>query len=338
MVAVVGNTLSGEQLAVRPRRLDPGRAAVDRVFQGMARSIALFVTVVFGLIGIFLGLQMIPTFRHFGVAFITSATVDLNAGKIGLASTLLGTFEVALVALAAAFPLAMATALYISEYAAFRIKGLLVAMVDLMAAVPSVIYGLWGVKLFMPRAKLVSRFLSQYLGWIPIFRVDTDPNAASWEQYKFVGSAFIAGLCVAMMVLPIACSVMRGVFAEAPLGEREAAYALGSTKWGMIRTVVIPFGRGGIVGGTMLGLGRALGETIAVLFIISMSTKPSVRILQNGTSTISALIANYFGDATSGELSALLAAGFVLFVITLAVNTFAAMYVARGRSGSATEI
>lgn len=337
-MAVVDQTLTGEESPVRPRRFSPGRAPVDRVFQGTVRSIALFVSIIFGLIGIFLGLQMVPTFKHFGIAFITGTTVDFNAGKIGLASTLLGTFEVALVALAAAFPLAMATALYISEYSPNRVKGFLVAMVDLMAAVPSVIYGLWGVKLFMPRAKLFSRFLSQYLGWIPFFRVDTDPNAASWEQVKFVGSAFIAGLCVAMMVLPIACSVMRGVFAEAPLGEREAAYALGSTKWGMIRTVVIPFGRGGIIGGTMLGLGRALGETIAVLFIISVSTKPSIRILQNGTSTISALIANYFGDATSGELSALLAAGFVLFVITLAVNTIAGVFVARGRSGSATEI
>lgn len=329
---------NGEAQPDRPRRFDAGRAPVDRAFQGTVRSVALLVTVIFLLIGIFLGLQMVPTLERFGVSFITSSKVDLNAGKIGLASTLLGTFEVAFVALFTAFPLALATALYISEYAPARIKGVLLAMVDLMAAVPSVIYGLWGVKLFMPRAKLLSRFLSQYMDWVPFFRVDTDPNAASWEQYKFVGSAFIAGLVVAMMVLPIACSVMRGVFAEAPLGEREAAYALGSTKWGMIRTVVIPFGRGGVIGGTMLGLGRALGETIAVLFIISVSTKPSIRILQNGTSTISALIANYFGDATSGELSALLAAGFVLFLITLAVNTIAAVFVARSRSGSATEI
>ena len=338
-MAVVDQMLTGDESPVSPRRFNPGRAPVDRVFQGAVRSIALFVAIIFGLIGVFLGLQMVPTFRHFGLSFITSATVDMNAGKIGLASTLLGTVEVALVALATAFPLATATALYISEYAPTRIQGFLVAMVDLMAAVPSVIYGLWGVKLFMPRAKLFSRFLSQYLGWIPIFRVGgTDPNAASWDQHKFVGSAFIAGLVVAMMVLPIACSVMRGVFAAAPLGEREAAYALGSTRWGMIRTVVIPFGRGGIIGGTMLGLGRALGETIAVLFIIQVSTRPSIEILQNGTSTISAMIANFWGDASSGELSALLAAGFVLFLITLAVNTMAALFVARGRSGSATEI
>jgi phosphate transport system permease protein len=141
-----------------------------------------------------------------------------------------------------------------------------------------------------------------------------------------------------MMVLPIACAVMRGVFAQAPQGEREAAYALGATRWGMIRSVVLPFGRGGIIGGTMLGLGRALGETIAVLMIISLSFDINFRILQAGSSTISALIADRFGDATTVQLAALLTAGFVLFVMTLLVNTIAAIFIGRSRSGAATEI
>lgn len=212
------------------------------------------------------------------------------------------------------------------------------ALIDLMAAVPSVIYGAWGFFLLMPHASLTSRWISQYFGWIPIFHVDTDPSAAVWAQSRFVNSAFIAGLCVSLMVIPIACSVMRGVFAEAPLGEREAAFALGGTKWGMIRSVVLPFGRGGIIGGTMLGLGRALGETIAVLFIISLTFKVNFRILENGTSTISALIANDFGESTSAQLAALLTAGLVLFILTLGVNTVAAVFITRSRSGAATEI
>ena len=303
-----------------------------------ARGIALLVLIIFGAIGVFLGYQSIPTFRHYGLRFITEADWQPELNRIGISSTLLGTVEVAVVAVVIAFPLALMTALYISEYAPGRLKSSLVSLVDLMAAVPSIVYGLWGALLLEPHAKYVARWLNQHLGFIPIFRVDTDPNAATWAQSRYVASAFIAGICVAMMVLPIACSVMRGVFAEAPLGEREAAYALGSTRWGMIRAVVLPFGRGGIIGGIMLGLGRALGETIAVLMIISLSFGINFRILQAGTSTISALIADRFGDATHLQLAALLTAGFALFVMTLAVNTIAAVFITRSRSGAATEI
>jgi len=310
----------------------------DRVFHSVIRGIAAFVLVIFGSIGIFLAYQSIPTFRRYGLRFLTQSQWNPEFNKVGIASTLLGTVEVALVALVVAFPIALATALFISEYAPLRIKGLLVALVDLMAAVPSVIYGAWGFFLLMPNASLTSRWISEYFGWIPIFNVNTDPSAAVWAQSRFVNSAAIAGVCVSMMVIPITCSVMRGVFAEAPLGEREAAYALGSTKWGMIRTVVLPFGRGGIIGGTMLGLGRALGETIAVLFIISLTFNVNFHILQNGTSTISALIANDFGESTSAQLAALLTAGLVLFVMTLCVNTVAAAFITRSRSGASTEI
>jgi phosphate transport system permease protein len=310
----------------------------DRVFHLVVRAIAGVVLIIFGSIGVFLAYQSIPTFRRYGLDFLTQSQWNPELNKVGISSTLLGTVEVALVALVVAFPIALATALFISEYAPPRIKGVLVALVDLVAAVPSVIYGAWGFFLLMPHASLTSRWISEYFGWIPIFNVNTDPSAAVWAQSRFVNSAFIAGLCVSMMVIPITCSVMRGVFAEAPLGEREASYALGSTKWGMIRTVVLPFGRGGIIGGTMLGLGRALGETIAVLFIISLTFNINFHILQNGTSTISALIANDFGESTSAQLAALLTAGLVLFLMTLGVNTIAAVFITRSRSGAATEI
>jgi phosphate transport system permease protein len=321
-----------------PRNLQATLPWSDRVFHQAARAVAGLVLVIFGSIGVFLAYQSLPTFRRYGFSFLTRAQWNPELDKVGVSSTLLGTVEVALVALVVAFPVALATALFISEYAPARIKGLLVAMVDLMAAVPSVIFGAWGFFLLMPHAKLTSRWIAQYFGWIPIFKVNTNPAAATWAQSRFVNSAFIAGLAVSLMVIPISTSVMRGVFAQAPPGEREAAYALGSTKWGMIRTVVLPFGRGGIIGGTMLGLGRALGETIAVLFIISLTFNVNYHILQNGTSTISALIANDFGESTHSQLAALLTAGLVLFVITLVVNSFAAIIITRSRSGAATEI
>ena len=168
--------------------------------------------------------------------------------------------------------------------------------------------------------------------------MDTDPHAAMWEQTRYTASAFVAGIAVAMMVLPMASAVMREVFSQAPAGEREGAIALGSTRWGVIRAVVLPFGKGGIIGGTMLGMGRALGETIAVVLIISPSFDLKFRPLEVGTNTVSALIAGRFGEASASQLSALLTAGFVLFIITLVVNTIASMVVGRSRSGAGTDI
>jgi phosphate transport system permease protein len=320
-----------------PRRIDPGLNRQDRIFHHASRFIGITVLLIFGAIGLFLGYQSIPVFKHYGLSFLTENEWQPQLDQIGISAVLLGTFEVALVAVVVSFPLALLTALFISEYTPDRLKSSFVAMVDLMAAVPSIVYGLWGFFLLQPWASDLARWLSQHFGWIPIFKVNTDPNAAVWQQTSFTASAFIAGLAVAMMTIPLACAVMRGVFSQAPLGEREAALALGSTKWGMIRAVVIPFGRGGIIGGSMLGLGRALGETIAVLLIISPAFDLKIRILEVGTITVSSLIAGLFGEATSLQLSALLTAGFVLFLITLAVNTVAAIFVGRSRSGAVTD-
>jgi phosphate transport system permease protein len=321
-----------------PRRIDPGLAPSDRAVRSGARAVGYSVFVLAGAVGVFLGYQSFPTLRRYGWSFFTQTQWLPERDVIGIASTLLGTVEVAAVALLVGFPLALLTALFISEYAPARLKSYLVAAVDLMAAVPSIIYGVWGFFFLQPHASHVGRWLSQHFGWFPLFRVDTDPNAPSFAQASYYASAFIAGLVVAMMVIPLACAVMRAVFAQAPLGEREAAYALGSTRWGMIRAVVLPYGRGGIIGGTMLALGRALGETIAVLLIISPVFDLKLKVLTVGTETISALIASRFGEATSSQLSALLTAGFVLFVITLAVNTVAAVLVNRSRSGAGTDI
>jgi phosphate transport system permease protein len=321
-----------------PRELGQVYSTADKAFRRTTAGIGMTVLALTGAIGLFLGYQAIPTLRRYGLSFFTENQWLPQQDVVGLSSVLLGTVEVALVALVVGFPLALMTALYISEYAPRRLKSWFVGLIDLMAAVPSIIYGLWGFFFLQPQTIHVSRWLAQHFGWIPVFHVDTDPNAASWAQTKFTASAFIAGLAVSMMVIPLACAVMRSVFAQAPLGEREAALALGATRWGMIRTVVIPFGQGGIIGGTMLALGRALGETVAVLLIISPAFDLKLNILQVGTETTSALIAGLFGEASKAQLSALLTAGFVLFVLTLAVNTVAAVFVNRSRSGAATEI
>ena len=291
-----------------------------------------------GSIGLFLGLQAIPTLRHYGFSFFTTSSWQPELNQIGIAAVLVGTVEIALVAVTVSVPLAMGFALFITEYAPRRLRASMVSAIDLMAAVPSIIYGLWGFFLLQPHAIGLARWLSQHFGWIPIFKVSTDPNAAVWQQSKYTSSVFIAGLAVSMMVIPLACAVMRAVFDQAPRGEREAALALSGTRLGVIRMVVLPFGRGGIIGGSMLGLGRALGETAAVLLIISPAYVIKLRILEAGTQTVSALIAGNFGNATKSQLSALLTAGFVLFGITLIVNLVAAMIIRRSRSGAGIDV
>lgn len=322
----------------RPRRITAGLDRSDRAFNATARFIGFSVLLMTGAIGAFLGYQSIPTLHHYGLSFFTETQWIPGLNKIGIAAVLVGTVEVALVAMVVSFPFAISFALFTSDYAPRRLKGYLVSAIDLMAAVPSIIYGIWGFFLLQPHAIGVSRWLSQHLGWIPIFHVDTDPNAAIWQQSRYTSSAFIAGLAVAMMAIPLACSVMRTVFDQAPVGEREAVMALGGTRWHVARRVVLPFGKGAIIGGTMLALGRALGETAAVLIIISPAYDIKARILEAGTQTTSALIAGNFGEASKSQLSALLTAGFVLFVITIAVNTVAAMIIARSRSGAGSEL
>ncbi len=294
--------------------------------------------VITGGVGLFLGWQAYPTLNRYGLDFFTESQWAPDVDVLGIAAVLVGTISVATVAMIIAFPLALLTALYISEYAPARIKPTLVSLVDLMAAVPSVVYGLWGALLIMPHAADLAIWMDRNFGWIPFFDVQGgNPDSATPALARYGFSAFCAGIAVAMMVMPMACAVMRQVFSQTPAGEKEAALALGATRWGVIRSVVIPFGRGGIIGGTMLGLGRAMGETIAVVLIISPAFEIKPRVLEAGGNTVSSLIAGRFGDASASQLSALLAAGLVLFVITLIVNTLAAVIVNRSRSGADTD-
>ncbi|MCY7396854.1 MAG: phosphate ABC transporter permease subunit PstC [Nocardioides sp.] len=321
-----------------PRTLSRRATGADAVFEHGARVVGASVLVITGGVGLFLAWQAYPTLQRYGVGFFTESQWQPDQDVIGIAAVLVGTVSVALVAMTIAFPLSVLVALYVSEYAPAKARSTLVSLIDLMAAVPSIIYGLWGFFLIMPYAAELAVWLQRNLGWIPFFEVvGSDPNAAVTDTTRYVASAFCAGIAVSMMVMPMACAVMRQVFSQTPQGEKEAALALGATRWGMVGAVVLPFGRGGIIGGTMLGLGRALGETIAVVLIVSPAFEIKPRILEVGTSTVSSLIAGRFGEASASQLSALLAAGFVLFVITLGVNTIAAVMVNRSRSGAGTD-
>jgi phosphate transport system permease protein len=287
------------------------------------------VLVIMALIGTFLVIRSWPALREARFSFLTETAWQPDGQKFGVASLVLLTFEIAIVALVIAVPVSIGAALFLTEYAPRVLRRPLTSLVDLLAAVPSLIYGLWGLYFLQPRLLGVSDWLSDYLGFIPIFKTSAN---------SFASSTFIAGVVVALMVLPICTAVMREVFSQAPPGEKEGALALGGTKWGMIRTVVLPFGRGGIVGGSMLGLGRALGETIAVALIISPTFEPTIRILNGAGNSIAANIANQFNEGSPFAKSALMASGLMLFAITLVVNAFASMVVTRSRSGTATEI
>ena len=293
------------------------------------------VLVIMTIIGLFLFYRGFLALSRSGVSFLTTQDWDPDNGHFGIAAVLTGTLIIAAVAIVVAVPLATGVALYIAEYAPLRIRGFLINLVDLMAAVPSVVYGLWGAILLQEQIIPIARWMSANLGWIPFLGmngVDHDDPLGAQTVYK--SSSFIAGIVVAMMVTPIISSIMREAFSQAPAGEREGAYALGATRWGMIRTVVIPFGRGGMIGGTMLGLGRAMGETIAVYMIITPVFEIQPEILRSGANSISALIAQRYGAASPFGLSALFAAGLALFALTLVVNFIASAIIARTRSGA----
>jgi phosphate transport system permease protein len=315
----------------RPRVIRTRRNGSDLVFRSGARFAGLLVLAITGLIAAFLVIRAASTLRLVGWRFLTNFTWLLYGNKLGVGAILIDTIIIAFIALIIAVPVALATAVFIAEYAPYRLRRPLIAVIDLMAAIPSILYAMWGFYWLMPRFIGVERWMSDYLGFIPFFKV---PGA--YQPENFENSTFLAGTVVSLMIIPIVASVTREVFSQAPQGEREAAYALGSTRWGMIRTVVLPYGRGGMIGAVMLGFGRAMGETIVVAVIISQVFTIVTHPLQSGGNSIAALIAQDAGDSSSTMISALIAAGLVLFVVTLIVNAIAAVIVARSRSGLQT--
>ncbi len=331
-MSVIGVVQGSARGSDRPRVIVRSRSGTDRLYRSVATGAGLLTLVILFLIGFFLLIRSLPAFRLMGWAFFTTTVWNPDGvnHQFGIAAVLYWTFVIAIVALVIAVPAATACALFINEYAPRRIRRPLTALVDLLAAIPSVIYGIWGLAFLQPHMVAVSAWLATNLSFIPIFKT---------SGVNFAGSAFIAGVVVSLMVMPICTSVMREVFSQTPPGEKEAALALGASRWGMISAVVLPFGRGGIIGGAMLGLGRALGETIAVALLISTFFQISPQILGSGANSVAALIALYFGESSpTYGIPALMAAGLTLFVVTLIVNFLASLVVARSRSGKGVEI
>jgi phosphate transport system permease protein len=321
-----------EEERIRP---SSARTTGDRVYRFAARGGGALTLGLMGLIGLFLTVRAWDALHTAGLGFFTKSAWQPSFGQFGVWSALLGTVLIAVIALVVAVPVAICTALFVTEYAPPRLRRPLTSFVDVLAAVPSLIYGLWGRFFLQPKAIHLSRFLGTHFGFIPFFHTKEASSVASYPA-----STFIAGIVVALMIVPICTAVMREVFSQAPPGEKEGALALGGTKLGVIRSVVLPFGKGGIIGGSMLGLGRALGETIAVTLIISPVFDPHslTHVLQTGGNSIASLIALRFSESNEFGISALMAAGLTLFVLTLVVNAIASAVVARSRSGAATEI
>lgn len=323
---------------IDPRRsLKSRRSGVDSFFKVGAHGGGVLVLMLMVLVGLFLMLRGAEAIQVAGWSFLTEQDWEPNSGRFGIAAVLFGTVTIAVIAIAVALPLALGVATYISEYAPGGVQRLLTNIIDLMAAIPSVVYGLWGMFWLEGQILPLAEWIARNFSWVPFLRVSTfDPDNPLATPTVFTASAMLAGLVVSMMVAPIAASIMREVFSQAPVGEREGALALGGSKWGMIRRVVYPFGLGGIIGGTMLGLGRALGETIAVYLVISPIFVINWEVLSTGTNSISSLIALRYGEASAFELSALMAAGLVLFAITMLINFLAGFIVNRSRSGAAS--
>lgn len=318
--------------SVTPERITPERRALttkprvsDRVFRGVLTSMSMSSLVILTLIGLFLSVRGFQAFKSQGIHFLTGfdwtagADGSSDPGKFGLGAMIIGTLVIAAIALVIGVPLSVLTALFLTYYAPDRFKKLLTAVVDLMASFPSILYGLWGFLVLMPMAEYWAGLLHKYFGWIPFFSV---------PQPAYSRSPFIAGIVLAIMIIPIVTSVSREIFAQTPLDRIQAAYALGATKWGMIKAVVLPFGANGVVGGAMLGLGRALGETVAVYSVLNIVFKPNFKILYGFGGNIASMIVQKWGEASLSESKALLAAGFVLFIMTLLVN-FVANFIVR---------
>jgi phosphate transport system permease protein len=323
----------------RRRPISTRHSPIDRLFRSTTRSAGTFVLLIMGLVGAFLTVHALRAISSVGVGkFVTTQQWSPETNHFGIAAVLTGTVMIALVALVVSVPLSLGMALFITEIATGRLQRIMTSVIDLMAAIPSVVYGLWGLSYLQNHVVGFSQWLSTYFGWIPLFKVDgTDPANPLPNPALYTSSTFIAGLVVSLMIVPIQTSMMRESFSRAPQGEREGAYALGATRWGMIRKVVLPFGKGGIIGGVMLGLGRALGETIAIYLIISPRYHISFHVLQNGSDSVAAMIALRYGEANGFAMSALMAAGLALFLLTMAINFTASAIIARSRSGAESD-
>lgn len=298
----------------------------DRLFKSAAALAASTITIVIGLIAIFLLVQAIPSLLANHANFFTSAQFTTTSGAnlaFGIRDLFMVTLLSSLWAMALAVPIAIGIAVFLTQYAPPRLARPFSAIVDLLAAVPSIVFGLWGIFVLAPQLAPVETVLNHSLGWIFLFKAGDVSLAGG-------GNIFTAGVVLAVMVLPIITSVSREVFRQTPSSHTEAAQALGATKWEVVRMAVLPYGRSGAVAASMLGLGRALGETVAVLIILRASASAGHWSLFDGGYTFASKIASAASEFSDPlPTGAYIAAGFVLFVLTFIVNAAARAIVGR---------
>src|SRR3954463_13286608 len=299
----------------------PSARRADPIFRATLMTLAALILVLIGFFFVYLISKAWPALSHQGV-FSFLFTNDWNPSKAiyGAWPLVVGTLITAAIALVIGVPVAVATALFITELAPRRVRAPLTVLVELLAAVPSVVYGLWGIFVLIPKLQPAEQWVCAPFSFLPF----VGGNVAG-PNY------FIAGLILAIMILPIVSAISREVIATVPEAHKEAALALGATRWEMIRMAVLPYSRAGISGAAMLGLGRAIGETIAVTLVIGNAPEIGHTIFAQGY-TLAAVIANEFGEAANDQThrAALIAAGLVLFVLTLLVNVVARYFVVRG--------
>jgi phosphate transport system permease protein len=322
----VSETLEKPKTLPQPREITTVPRLSDRVFRGIVTTGGLSTLAILALIAFFLVFNGFEVMRSEGLRFLTgfdwmdAIPEEGIVAQYGIGAMLYGTLVIGILALIFGVPVAVGAALFLSYYAPEWIKRPMVVVIDVMAAIPSVVFGLWGYFILMPHAEYWAKLIHKYLGFIPIF----DMPAPAYSR-----SPFIAGLVLAIMIIPIVASISREVFAQTPPDRIQAAYALGATKWTMIKAVVLPYGIGGVIGGAMLGLGRALGETVAVYTVLNLVYDIRIEILLSAGGSVASMIVNKFGEADAVELQALMAAGFVLFVVTLIVNFIANVIINR---------
>src|SRR3954447_23035886 len=321
----IGATYGGRPALGRP----PLARLPDRALKWGLAGLAAGVLVLIGFFFVRLYIEAHPAFEKFGFfGFTFTNDWDVQANQFGALPLLAGTLITAAVALLIGVPVAIATALFTTEFCPPRYRGILAATVDLLAAVPSVVYGLWGFFVLIPKLRPAEQWFSDTFSFLP-----------------FVGghvagpSYFIAGLVLAIMIIPIVSAITREVISTVPSDHKEAALALGATRWEMIRMAVLPYSRAGITGAAMLGLGRAMGETIAATIVIGNAPVIGKSLFDQGY-TLAAVIANEFGEAASDPThrAALIAAGLVLFVFTLFINAAARYFVIRSETATSRNV
>ena len=298
----------------------------DRLFKSVAGAAGSTITIVIGLIAIFLLVQAVPSLRANHANFFTSAqfdTTNSNHLAFGIRDLFMVTVLSSLWAMALAVPVAIGIAVFLTQYAPARLSRPFGALVDLLAAVPSIVFGLWGIFVLAPQIEPIEEFLNRHLGWLFLFKAGNVSLAGG-------GNIFTAGVVLAVMVLPIITSVSREVFRQTPSTHTEAALALGATKWEVVRMTVLPYGRSGAVAASMLGLGRALGETVAVLIILRAAASAGHWSVFDGGYTFASKIASAANEFSEPlPTGAYISAGFVLFVLTFIVNAIARAIVGR---------